>query len=51
MDEKAKNKDADPATEVPASDLEVGLEDTFPASDPVSATREPEAEKSKGSKR
>ena len=40
MDEKVKNKDADPAPgPKPGSSLEEGLEDTFPASDPVSTTR------------
>jgi hypothetical protein len=43
MGEKVKNKDAEPAPAQQAPDnLDEGLEETFPASDPVSATREPE---------
>ena len=38
MVEKVKNKDADTAN-TQASDLDEGLDDTFPASDPVSATQ------------
>jgi len=38
MNEKIKDKDAEKAKE-PKHDLEEGLEGTFPASDPVSATR------------
>ena len=41
MDEKVKNKDAEPETEKPkSSSLDNGLADTFPASDPVASTRE-----------
>ena len=38
MIEKVKNKDAEPE-ESKADDLEEGLEDSFPASDPVSANQ------------
>lgn len=38
MIEKVKNKDAEPAASK-TDDLEEGLEDTFPASDPVSASQ------------
>ena len=38
MVEKVKNKDAEPE-ESKTDDLEEGLEDTFPGSDPVSATQ------------
>ena len=41
MDEKVKNKDAEPEVEkTKSSSLDNGLADTFPASDPVAATRE-----------
>ncbi len=41
MDEKVKNKDAEPESEkTKGSSLDNGLADTFPASDPVAATRE-----------
>ncbi len=41
MDEKVKNKDAEPESEkTKSSSLDNGLVDTFPASDPVAATRE-----------
>ncbi len=41
MDEKVKNKDAEPESEkTKSSALDNGLADTFPASDPVAATRE-----------
>ena len=41
MDEKVKNKDAEPESEkVKTSSLDNGLADTFPASDPVASTRE-----------
>lgn len=39
MDEKVKHKDADAAKPSRTEELEQGLEDTFPASDPVSTTR------------
>ena len=39
MDEKVKHKDAEAAKPSRAEELEQGLEDTFPASDPVSTTR------------
>lgn len=38
MDEKVKNKDAEP-DESKTTDLEEGLEETFPGSDPVSASQ------------
>ncbi len=38
MAEKVKNKDAEPE-ESKTSDLEGGLEETFPCSDPVSASQ------------
>ena len=38
MNEKIKDKDADKAPKE-KRELEEGLEDTFPASDPVSSTR------------
>ena len=38
MIEKVKNKDAEPE-ESKANNLDEGLEDTFPASDPVSASQ------------
>lgn len=38
MVEKVKNKDAEP-DESKTSDLEEGLEETFPGSDPVSASQ------------
>lgn len=38
MIEKVKNKDAEPE-ESKLDDLDEGLEDTFPASDPVSASQ------------
>lgn len=38
MDEKVKNKDAEPE-ESRTSDLQEGLEDTFPGSDPLSANQ------------
>lgn len=38
MSEKVKNKDAEPE-ESKASDLEEGLEETFPGSDPVSSSQ------------
>ena len=41
MNEKVKDKDADQSPESDKSDLERGLEETFPGSDPVSATRQP----------
>lgn len=45
MDEKIKSKDAEPAKpEGETEELNEGLEDTFPASDPVSATRHPSPE-------
>ncbi len=49
MDEKVKSKEADPAAQHP-HELEKGLEDTFPASDPPASTqpgsgREVESEK------
>ncbi len=44
MDEKVKDKDADKAPESDKSNLEEGLEATFPGSDPVSATRQPTKE-------
>ena len=41
MDEKVKNKDAEPESEkTKTSSLDNGLADTFPASDPVASTRE-----------
>ena len=41
MDEKIKNKDAEPEHEkTKGSALDNGLADTFPASDPVASTRE-----------
>ena len=41
MDEKVKNKDAEPESEkAKTSALDNGLADTFPASDPVASTRE-----------
>ena len=41
MGEKVKNKDAEPEDErTEGSSLDNGLADTFPASDPVAATRE-----------
>ncbi|WP_174243242.1 hypothetical protein [Beijerinckia sp. L45] len=39
MDEKVKSKEADPARQHPDKDLEKGLEDTFPASDPPASTQ------------
>ncbi len=39
MDEKVKSKDADPASLHPDKELEKGLEDTFPASDPPASTQ------------
>ncbi len=42
MSEKVKNKDAEPE-ESKTTDLEEGLEETFPGSDPVSATRRGES--------
>lgn len=39
MDEKVKHKDAEASKPSQAEELERGLEDTFPASDPVSTTR------------
>ena len=39
MDEKVKNKDAEAAKTPEQDDLDKGLEDTFPASDPVSTTQ------------
>ena len=39
MDEKVKDKDADKSPKDERGDLEKGLEETFPGSDPVSATR------------
>jgi hypothetical protein len=47
MDEKVKDKDADTTPKDTESDLDRGLEETFPASDPVSATREPEEDADK----
>ena len=42
MNEKVKNKDAEAAKSPPSPEaLNQGLEETFPASDPVSATRSP----------
>ena len=42
MVEKVKDKDAEPAkTDERNEELNKGLEDTFPASDPVSVTRDP----------
>lgn len=38
MNEKVKNKDAEPE-ESKADDLDEGLEETFPGSDPVSASQ------------
>ena len=41
MDEKVKNKDAEPESEkTKSSSLDNGLAATFPASDPVASTRE-----------
>lgn len=51
MAENVKNKDADRAPATPETNLEEGLEGTFPASDPVSATRPPEAERPKASEK
>ena len=45
MGEKIKDKDAGQANDNEEKNLDEGLEETFPASDPVSATREPEADK------
>ncbi len=45
MDEKVKNKEAGQANDDKQRDLDAGLEATFPASDPVSATRKPAADK------
>ena len=42
MGENVKNKDADTSKPESKSNLEEGLEETFPGSDPVSATRQPE---------
>ena len=39
MDEKVKDKDAEAAKTPDHDDLDKGLEDTFPASDPVSTTQ------------
>ena len=47
MDEKVKDKDADKVPESEQSNLDKGLEETFPASDPVSATRQPEEKQDK----
>ena len=44
MGEKVKDKDADQAHDHDKHELDKGLEDTFPASDPVSVTR-PEGDK------
>lgn len=44
MNEKVKDKDADTSGQNEKSNLEDGLEETFPGSDPVSATRQPEEE-------
>ena len=45
MGEKVKDKNAGQAHDEAKKDLDAGLEGTFPASDPVSATRTPEDEK------
>ncbi len=39
MDEKVKDKDAEAAKTPTQDELDAGLEDTFPASDPVSSTQ------------
>jgi hypothetical protein len=39
MDEKVKSKEADPAVKHPEKQLDKGLEDTFPASDPPASTQ------------
>ena len=39
MDEKVKSKEADPTLQHPDKELEKGLEDTFPASDPPASTQ------------
>lgn len=39
MDEKVKTKEADPAVTQPDKQLDKGLEDTFPASDPPASTQ------------
>ena len=46
MDEKVKDKDAEAAKTPDHDDLEKGLEDSFPASDPISTTQ-PQSEKDK----
>lgn len=50
MSEKVKNKDAEPE-ESKTTDLEEGLEDTFPGSDPVSATRRGDSDEPKDEKK
>lgn len=50
MVEKVKNKDAEPE-ESKTDDLEEGLEDTFPGSDPVSATQPGNEEDEKAGKK
>ena len=49
MAENVKNKDAETPKTKSDSNLEEGLEGTFPASDPVSATRQPADDKPKSS--
>ena len=49
MDEKVKNKDAEAAKPDPRDDLQKALEETFPASDPVSSVQ-PDPDKAKTEK-
>ena len=48
MDEKVKDKDAEAAKTPEKDSLDKGLEDTFPASDPISTTQ-PASDKDKPS--